>query len=83
MALALVFSAVLLLIVWVCYLAGVFSVAKTTLAILNVAIPINVLILIVPVFMIKSPMSEKPWFKYFVSLLLIAVITVLNIVMLS
>ena len=81
MALALVFSAVLLLIVWVCYLAGVFSVAKTTLAILNVAIPINVLILIVPVFMIKSPMSEKPWFKYFVSLLLIAVITVLNIVM--
>ena len=81
MSLALVFSAVLLLIVWVCYLAGVFSVAKTTLAILNVAIPINVLILIVPVFMIKSPMSEKPWFKYFVSLLLIAVITVLNIVM--
>lgn len=81
MSFANAFSALLMLAIWICYLAGFFEVHKAVLPIIHVAFPISILILLTPllcVFRFKK-MLKRPRYKFFVVFSIVFVITVINV----
>ena len=80
MAFALLFSAILLTIIWLCFLVGLFNVTKETRILMDIVFPINIFILVSPMFYIKTDKIQKPRFKYFVLLSFVFVISVLNVI---
>ena len=80
MAFALLFTAVLLSIIWIGYFVGIFNVTKTTLIITHIVIALSLGILISPAFYLKTSRIKKPGFKYFVLFAFMLVIGILNVV---
>jgi len=81
MSFALLFSAIILLIVWIGYLSGLFTVTSETLLLTNIVIPISAAILVAPMFFIKTSLIEKRGYKYFVLAAFLLVMITLNITM--
>ena len=80
MSYALLFTAVLLAIIWIGYFVGLFNVTPTTLVITHIVIAFSLGILISPMFYLKTPRIKKPGFKYFVLFSFLLVISILNVV---
>ena len=80
MSYALLFTAVLLSIIWIGYFAGIFNVTDETLIVTHIVIAVSLCILVSPMFYIKTKKIRKPGFKYFVLFSFLFVIAILNIV---
>ena len=80
MSYALLFTAILLAIVWIGYFVGLFNVTKETLVVTHIVIAASLFILISPMFYLKTDRLKKPGFKFFVLFSFIFVISILNVV---
>ena len=80
MSYALLFTAILLAIVWIGYFVGLFNVTKETLVVTHIVIAASLFILISPMFYLKTDRLKKPGFKFFVLFSFIFVISLLNVV---
>ena len=78
MALANAFGGVFVLIIWILYLTGVFTIHGGLFIIISIMLPIDAIILFTPVLYIKSHHIKKPGFKYFVIFSFILVMALLN-----
>ena len=75
------FSAVAMLIVWICYLTKLFSVSDHIFLLINIFFPILITVLTSCVFYIKTKLIEKPKFKYFLIIQYAIVVMVLNVIL--
>ena len=78
MALANAFGGIFILIIWILYLTGVFTIHGGLFIVVSIMLPIDALILFTPVFYIKTKYIQKPGFKYFVIFSFILVMGLLN-----
>jgi len=81
MAFALLASAIILVIVWIGYLTDIFVLTQSTRTLTNIVIPIVVVILLTPLFWIRTERVRKPGFKYFVLFSYVFVMAILNVIM--
>ncbi|MCR5231605.1 MAG: SpoIIE family protein phosphatase [Acholeplasmatales bacterium] len=81
MAYALVFSAIVLALIWLGYIMRWFVVTDETLLLTNITIPSSLIILLSPIFLIRTKYIRKSGFKYFVLSSFLLVMIILNIVM--
>ena len=75
------FSAVAMLIVWICYLTKLFNVSDHIFLLINIFFPILITVLASCVFYIKTKLIEKPKFKYFLIIQYAIVVMVLNVIL--
>ena len=75
------FGGIVLLIIWVLYLVGVFPIRTNIRIIIDIIFPILILVLVSPLFYLKSPRMKKPGFKYFVVFSFLMVVAVFNVVL--
>ena len=79
-ALALAFTAALLLVLWILYLIpGVFRLTEATKRVTVIAYPIFIVILLTPQIWVRREQGKKPGFKYFLLVTLLMVISLLNV----
>ena len=71
MSFASLFTGILLFLVWVGYVTKFFSVSDTNYMINSITIPFIVLILVSPMFFIKTKLLSKLWYKYFILILFV------------
>ena len=69
----------LLLIIWVMYLVKVFPITSNTLLLVNIFFPINIFILLSPLFYLKNGL-KKPKLKYFLVFSFVFVVAILNVI---
>ena len=75
------FSAVAMLIVWICYITKLFNVSDHIFLLINIFFPILITVLTSCVFYIKTKLIEKPKFKYFLIIQYAIVVMVLNVIL--
>lgn len=75
------FSAIAMLIVWICYLTKLFNVSDHIFLLINIFFPILITVLASCVFYIKTKLIEKPKFKYFLIIQYAIVVMVLNVIL--
>ena len=80
MAFALLFAAVLLTLIWIAYITGIILLTKETRLVVDITFPIDIIILVSPMFYLKSKFLKKPRFKNFLLYSLLFVISILNII---
>ena len=80
MAFALAFSAVLIGIIWLCFLFGLFSLTTNTRILIDIVFPITIALLLTPLFYIKTSKIQKKRFKYFVLFDFVFVMAILNVI---
>ena len=54
MTFALLFSAILLFLIWIGYITNLFALSLQTRILVNITFPLSILILIIPLFLIKT-----------------------------
>ena len=81
MTFALLFTAALLVIVWLGYFFKVFGVTHDTRLVTIIVIPIIILLLCLPMAFIKTKVLANPRYKYFVLILFIFAVSTLNVIM--
>ena len=69
-----------LMIAWILYLTGVFAVSDGTLLAINICFPIVIFILESTILYERTPLIEKPGFKYFLIIQFLVVTFGLNII---
>ena len=69
-----------LMIAWILYLTGVFAVSDGTLLAINICFPIVIFILESTFIYERTPLIEKPGFKYFLIIQFLVVTFGLNII---
>ena len=74
------FTGIMMAIIWILYITRAFYISEHMFLIVTIAFPIAILLLITPLFFLKSPRLKKPRFKYFVIFQFILIIAVLNII---
>ena len=79
MSIALALTSIVLTMIYVCFLVKIFIVARQTFIIINIIFPICIILLVVPMFLIRTKMIERPRYKIFVLGIYILVISVFNI----
>lgn len=82
MSFANAFAALLMLAIWICYLAGFFQVHKAVAPVIHVAFPISISILLTPLICVLrfKKMLSKPRYKFFVVFSFVFVIAAINII---
>lgn len=75
-----IFSAVIVAIVWILYLAKVFAVTPKTLLVISIIFPIIIVLLLSTMIYTRTKAVEKPIFKYILITQFIVVTFALNIV---
>ena len=81
MTLALLFTAFLSFLVWFGYLFKIFETSRDTRTMTIIVIPIIVAVLSFPIVFIRSKFLASPKYKYFIMLLFILGISILNVIM--
>lgn len=83
MSFANAFGALLMLGLWICYLTGFFYANPKIMPLINVAFPLSVVLLLVPLFYtFKFPkFLKKPGYKFFVVFSFILVVATLNVLL--
>ena len=81
MSFALLFTSGLIILVWFGYLFKLFTVTRATYLITCITLPIVAVMLAVPFLLTKHNRNSKPRFKYFVLLLYVLAMGVLNVIM--
>ena len=74
------FTGVVLIIAWILYLTGVFSVPATTMMIINIVFPTVIVVLESSLIYLKLDVIRNPGFKYFLIIQFIIVTFVLNMI---
>ena len=72
-------AGILALIIWVLYLVKVFTIPDHFYLAVCILFPVISVIMLVPLFFVKTKMIWKPGYKYFILFSLLAVIIALNI----
>ena len=80
MALANLFSAFTMIVIWLLYIFNIFLVHENTFLLINIVFPIDIVILVAPLFFIKTKYIRTKWFKYFVLFSFVMVISLINII---
>ena len=75
------FSAIAMLIVWICYITKLFNVSDHIFLLINIFFPILITVLASCLFYIKTKLIEKPKFKYFLIIQYAIVVMVLNVIL--
>ena len=81
MAFALAFSAAILALLWFGYIMRWFVVTDEVFILTNITIPVSLVILLSPLYFIRTKFIRRSGFKYFLLSSFILVIIILNIVM--
>ena len=74
------FTGVVLVIAWILYLTGVFSVPAATIMIINIVFPTVIVVLESSLIYLKLDVIKNPGFKYFLIIQFIVVTFVLNMI---
>ena len=74
------FTGVVLIIAWILYLTGVFSVPAATIMIINIVFPTVIVVLESSLIYLKLDVIRNPGFKYFLIIQFIIVTFVLNMI---
>ena len=73
-------SSSLLILIWIFYLVGVFTIPDHFFLFVAIMFPVVALVLATPLLFVKSQYLRKPWYKYFLLFSLLAVIMAVNII---
>ena len=75
-------AAAVMVVIWICYLTGLFILTPSILVIINISFPIEILVLLTPLFYTKfrPDLLRKKNYKYFVVFSFIIVVSALNII---
>ena len=79
MIIANVFAGIVLAVIWIMYIVGIFPLTNNTLLLVNIFFPINIFILLSPLFYIKTGL-RKPRLKYFLVFSFVFVVAILNVI---
>ena len=79
MSIALALTSIVLSALYVCFLTRLFTVAHQTFIVINIIFPICIVLLITPMFFIRTKHIENPRYKMFVLGIYLVVISVFNI----
>ena len=81
MSYACAFAAGVILIIWICYLTGLFVSTDSTFVLVNIIFPISIFILLSSLFWVrKEKYSRHPGYKYFVIISFLLVIAMTNVI---
>lgn len=69
----------LAIVIWVLYIAKVFTIPDHFYLTVCILFPSIAALMFVPLFLVKTSLLRKPWYKYFILFSLLAVIIALNI----
>ncbi|MBO6215529.1 MAG: serine/threonine-protein phosphatase, partial [Lachnospiraceae bacterium] len=72
-------AAVLALLLWAAYLLHIFTIPRHFFPVVCVLFPVASIVLLIPLFFIKTEMIRRPGFKYFILFSLLVVIAAINI----
>lgn len=72
-------AGILALIMWVLYLTKVFTIPDHFFLAVNIMFPLISILMLIPVFLVKTSLIRRPGYKYFILLSLLIVIIALNI----
>lgn len=67
------------IILWILYLSRVFTISDELFPIVVVLFPVAAVILFIPIFLVKTEVVRKSWYKYFILFSLIGVIMAINV----
>ena len=81
MIFALLFSAAMLLLIWIGYFTNLFVVNNQTRLLINIIFPVLIVLLLLPLPALKNSYLKKARFKYYLLIDLLLVIAVLNILL--
>lgn len=81
MTYVLLFSAIIMTLIWVGYLAGLFTTTNTTRIIVNIVFPSSILIFLTPLILIRTKYLKNPKYKYFLMISFLFVIGTINVVL--
>lgn len=73
-------TALVLLILWICYMCGLFQVSNQTLTLVNIAFPINIGLCVSTIIYTKTKIIYHPTFKYFLLFQFMLCMALLNVV---
>lgn len=79
MSFANAFAGFALFVVWILFLTKVFPLHQNFYILVSIILPIDVIILITPLFYLKTTRIRKPGFKYFLIFSFLMVISIINI----
>lgn len=72
-------AGVLAIIIWICYLTGVFEITKEFFPLVAILFPCIAVLMFVPLFLVKTKFIRNKGYKYFIIFSLLAVVMALNI----
>ena len=72
-------AGVLALIIWICYLTGVFEITKEFFLLVAILFPCVAVLMFVPLFLVKTKAIRSEGYKFFIMFSLLAVVVALNI----
>jgi len=72
-------AGVLAIIIWILYAAKIFTIPDYFYTTVCILFPVIALLMFTPLFMVKTELVRKPWYKYFILFSLLIVIIALNI----
>lgn len=74
-------AGILALIIWICYLTGIFEITKEFFLLVTILFPCVAVLMFVPLFLVKTKVIRTEGYKYFIMFSLLAVVVALNIVL--
>ena len=74
-------AGILALVIWICYLTGIFEITKEFFLLVTILFPCVAVLMFVPLFLVKTKAIRTEGYKYFIMFSLLAVVVALNIVL--
>ena len=75
-----VVTGIILIAVWILYLTGVFNISKKALTVVNAVFPILITLLLSTIFLVRTKLVSKSYFKYVLIIQYVFDVFVLNVV---
>ena len=72
-------AGVLAIIIWICYLTGIFEITKEFFILVAVLFPCIALLMFAPLILVRTKLRRTQGYKYFIMFSLLAVVMALNI----
>lgn len=72
-------AGVLAIIIWICYLTGVFEITKEFFPLVAILFPCIAVLMFLPLFLVRTKLIKNKGYKYFIIFSLLAVVMALNI----
>ena len=72
-------AGVLAIIIWICYITGVFEITKEFFLLVAILFPCIAVLMFIPLFLVKTNLIRREGYKYFIMFSLLAVVMALNI----